>query len=185
MPAAHRFQIRVYYEDTDFSGVVYHANYLRFMERARSELLRELGLHHRALFDGTDDKPPLGFVVRSMHLDFAAPARMDDLLVVETHIQEVGGASVHMNQRILRDEAMLVSADVRVAVVAKGRAVRFPPHMRSMLVRALSAQRLVTDRGAHEEVETDEADKPEPDLEAAADRRIELEDTAERPAGRP
>jgi acyl-CoA thioester hydrolase len=138
MPLVHTLPVRVYYEDTDFSGVVYHANYLRFFERGRSELLRDLGLHHRALFEGAYSGARVGFVVRAMRIEFKAPARMDDLVDVETEIREVRGASAHMDQRIRRDGAVLVTAHVRVAVVASGRAVRFPPEIREALLRALA-----------------------------------------------
>ena len=137
MAAVHTLPIRVYYEDTDFSGVVYHANYLRFFERGRSEFLRTMGLHHRSLFEGRDGKAPIGFVVRSMAIEFQAPARMDDLVSVETQMLDVRGASARLTQRIRRIDAVLVSADVRVAMVAAGRAVRFPPEVRSALLRAL------------------------------------------------
>lgn len=138
MAIVHTLPIRVYYEDTDFSGVVYHANYLRFFERGRSELLRTLGLHHRALFEGTDGRARVGFVVRAMAVDFRKPARMDDVVNVETRMREVRGASARMDQRIVRDGAVLVAADVRVAVVAQGRAVRFPPEVKDALGRALN-----------------------------------------------
>ena len=87
----HRFTVRVYYEDTDFSGVVYHANYLRFLERGRTETLRDAGLDHASLFAA---EPPLALAVARMEIDFRRPARMDDLLVVETVVAEVGGASL-------------------------------------------------------------------------------------------
>ena len=75
--AIHRFSVRVYYEDTDFSGVVYHAGYLRFLERGRPEMLRDLGVDQASLFGA---EPPLGFAVARMEIDFRRPARMDDLL---------------------------------------------------------------------------------------------------------
>src|SRR5664280_1117740 len=86
----HHMQIRVYYEDTDFSGVVYHANYLRFMERGRTNYLRLLGADHRALFEETQNEAPgFAFVVRSMAIEFLKPARMDDLLEIVTKTLEV------------------------------------------------------------------------------------------------
>src|SRR3984885_594136 len=89
----HRQQVRVYYEDTDFSGVVYHASYLRFMERGRTNYLRLLGADQRALFEEmAKEAPGFAFVVRAMHLDFLKPARMDDLLEVVTTPSEVKGA---------------------------------------------------------------------------------------------
>ena len=86
----HVFAVRVYYEDTDFTGIVYHANYLRFMERGRTNYLRLLGADHRALFEAAEQEAPgFAFVVRSMDIDFRKPARMDDLLHVITAPQEV------------------------------------------------------------------------------------------------
>src|SRR5437773_2920087 len=91
----HHMQVRVYYEDTDFSGIVYHANYLRFMERGRSNYLRLLGADQRALFAQAEQEAPgFAFVVRSMNIDFLRPARMDDVLEVVTSYQEVKGASI-------------------------------------------------------------------------------------------
>src|SRR3974390_2092156 len=91
----HRQPVRVYYEDTDFSGIVYHASYLRFMERGRTNYLRLIGADHRALFEATAKwAPGFAFVVRSMHIDFLKPARMDDVLTVITEPSEVKGASV-------------------------------------------------------------------------------------------
>ena len=133
----HMFPVRVYYEDTDFSGAVYHANYLRFLERGRSELLRTLGVHHRALFEGAGGRTPFGFVVRALSIDYLAPALMDDDLRVETITIDVRGASVRMAQRILRNDAVLVTADVRIAAVSQGRAVRFPQPVRDAFARAL------------------------------------------------
>lgn len=120
------FPIRVYYEDTDFSGVVYHASYLRFLERGRTEFLRAHGIHQTALFDGESGQP-LAFAVRRMNIDFLKPARMDEELMIETGIVKIGGASIEMAQRVLRGEEPLVVAQVRVAAVAEGRAQRLPP----------------------------------------------------------
>ncbi|MDE2362720.1 MAG: tol-pal system-associated acyl-CoA thioesterase [Hyphomicrobiales bacterium] len=130
MGQPHRLSIRVYYEDTDFSGVVYHASYLRFMERGRTELLRDLGVHQQAIHAG---EAPFAFVVRAMTIDFLKPARMDDVLTVETSATEVKGASAILSQRVLRGEETLVTAEVKVAAVANGRPVRLPPQMRERL----------------------------------------------------
>src|SRR5438874_13394637 len=98
----HHMQIRVYYEDTDFSGIVYHANYLRFMERGRTNHLRLLGAQHRALFEEASAQAPgFAFVVRSMQIEFLKPARMDDVLVVVTGPQDVKGAAIVLQQRML------------------------------------------------------------------------------------
>jgi acyl-CoA thioester hydrolase len=130
--SAHRLQIRVYYEDTDFSGVVYHASYLRFMERGRTELLRDLGIHQQAIHAG---ETPFAFVVRGMAIEFLKPARMDDVLTVETSAQEVRGASAILAQRVLRGDEVLATADVKVAAVAQGKPVRLPPEMREKLAK--------------------------------------------------
>src|SRR5499433_3710582 len=100
----HRMAVRVYYEDTDFSGLVYHASYLRFMERGRTNYLRLLGADQRALFEETEQEAPgFAFVVRAMQIEFLKPARMDDVLEVVTAPQEVRGASVTLHQHVLRD----------------------------------------------------------------------------------
>jgi acyl-CoA thioester hydrolase len=126
----HRLPVRVYYEDTDFSGLVYHASYLRFMERARTEMLRDLGLHQRALLEGASGAP-IFFVVRAMEVDFQRPATMDDLLTVETSALALGGASLTLDQRVLRGEEPLVRATVKVVCVEAGRARRIPADVRA------------------------------------------------------
>ena len=128
----HLFPVRVYYEDTDFSGAVYHANYLRFMERGRTELLRSLGVHQGQSL-GASQGEAFGFVVRRMEIDFLKPARMDDELIVETTPMKVGGASIDLNQRVLRDGEVLVTAQVRVGCVVGGRAGRLPAEVRRKL----------------------------------------------------
>jgi acyl-CoA thioester hydrolase len=124
--------IRVYYEDTDFSGSVYHASYLRFMERGRTELLRSRGIDQGAIYAGQAG-PIFGFVVRAMKIDFWKPARMDDVVAVDTDVIRVGGASAEMIQQILRGGEVLLSAEVRVAAVANGRAFRLPAEIRDKL----------------------------------------------------
>ena len=127
----HHQQVRVYYEDTDFSGVVYHASYLRFMERGRTNYLRLIGADHRALFEQTEKEAPgFAFVVRSMHIDFLKPARMDDVLQIVTRPAEVKGASVMLSQRVMRGEDVLVEAAVQVAFVSGGRARPIPKPLR-------------------------------------------------------
>ena len=97
----HVMSVRVYYEDTDFSGIVYHANYLRFMERGRTNHLRLLGAGHRSLFEEAQQEAPgFAFVVRSMQIEFLKPARMDDVLEVTTAPEEVKGASITLHQRV-------------------------------------------------------------------------------------
>ena len=130
MSAVHQIPVRVYYEDTDFSGVVYHASYLRFMERGRTELIRSLGIEQRELFDG---ETGLGFAVRRMLIDFVRPAVMDDALTVETRPTLARGATMELDQRILRGEEVLVTAQVKVACVGGGRARRIPDLLRQRL----------------------------------------------------
>src|SRR5437660_1110905 len=99
----HVMPVRVYYEDTDFSGAVYHAGYLRFMERGRTNYLRLLGADQRVLFEeAAQDAPGFAFVVRSMQIEFLKPARMDDVLDIETLPEEVKGASILLHQRVTR-----------------------------------------------------------------------------------
>ena len=127
----HVMAVRVYYEDTDFSGIVYHANYLRFMERGRTNFLRLLGADQRGLFEEAEQEAPgFAFVVRSMTLDFRAPARMDDVLTVTTTPAEVKGASITLAQTVARGANILVEAQVRVAFVSGGRARPIPKALR-------------------------------------------------------
>ena len=107
----HTQQVRVYYEDTDFSGVVYHASYLRFMERGRTNYLRLIGADHRAMFEQAEKEAPgFAFVVRHMSIDFRKPAHMDDVLDIVTTPEEVKGASVMLNQKVMRGDDLLVEA---------------------------------------------------------------------------
>jgi acyl-CoA thioester hydrolase len=130
----HVLTVRVYYEDTDFTGIVYHANYLRYMERGRTNYLRLLGADHRALFEETaKEAPGFAFVVRSMNIDFLKPARMDDVLEVFTEPQEVRGASITLHQRVMRGEEPLVEASVRVAFISEGRARPIPKPLRTAM----------------------------------------------------
>jgi acyl-CoA thioester hydrolase len=127
----HLMQVRVYYEDTDFTGIVYHANYLRFMERGRTNYLRLLGANHRELFAQAEGEAPgFAFVVRAMALDYLKPARMDDVLDIVTAPSEVKGASITLQQQVRRGDEVLVSARVRVAFVSGGRARPIPRPLR-------------------------------------------------------
>jgi acyl-CoA thioester hydrolase len=130
----HHMQIRVFYEDTDFSGIVYHANYLRFMERGRTNHLRLLGAEQHALFaEAQAETPGFAFVVRSMQIDFLKPARMDDVLDVVTWPVAVKGASITLAQEVRRGEDVLVKAQVRVAFISEGRAQPIPKALRMLL----------------------------------------------------
>ena len=127
----HTQPVRVYYEDTDFSGVVYHASYLRFMERGRTNYLRLIGADHRALFEqAAAEAPGFAFVVRHMDIAFRKPAHMDDVLDIVTTPEEVKGASVTLLQKVMRGEELIVEAHVQVAFVSGGRARPIPKPLR-------------------------------------------------------
>ena len=121
MSASHRHEVRVYYEDTDFSGAVYHAAYLHFFERGRTEFLRAEGIHHSELA-----KDGIAFAVRAMEIDFPRAARIDDLLVVDTAVIEVSGARLTLDQSIERGDELIARAKVVVVAVKDGRAARLP-----------------------------------------------------------
>jgi acyl-CoA thioester hydrolase len=121
--------VRVYYEDTDFSGRVYHASYLRFLERGRTEWLRRRGFAHRDLMKTSG----LAFAVRSLHVEYLAPAVMDDLLTVETSVAKARGASIEFQQRVLRDDKELLTAAALVAAIRNGRPARIPDGLRRLV----------------------------------------------------
>ena len=126
----HRYPVRVYYEDTDFSGAVYHANYLKFCERGRSDFLRLIGIHHSDLKDAVWEGRSYGFVARRITMDFVKPAMIDDLLEVHTMFVRVSGARFEINQKVIRCAAAIFEADVTVALVGSGgRPVRAPGGM--------------------------------------------------------
>jgi acyl-CoA thioester hydrolase len=125
--AGHELLQRVYFEDTDFSGRVYHARYLHFMERGRSDYLRLLGIHHRELA-----AEGMAFAVRRMKIEFQKPAAIDDVLAIRTRPSRVGGARVELGQEIWRDGERFVTASVTVALIGPGgRALRLPPAIRA------------------------------------------------------
>ena len=127
----HVMPVRVYYEDTDFTGIVYHANYLRFMERGRSNYLRLLGANQHALFAQAEQEAPgFAFVVRSMQIEFLKSARMDDVVDVITAYGEIKGASIMLKQEVRRGDDLLATAHVRVAFVSGGRARPIPKPLR-------------------------------------------------------
>lgn len=131
MMAAHRFEIRVYYEDTDTGGVVYHANYLRFMERGRSEALAGLRVDQAGLLAAG-----IGLVVRRIELIYLAPARLMERLVVTTEVRRLGTARVGLGQAVWRGETLLVRASVEIACVGPGgRPVRLPAAVQAALAR--------------------------------------------------
>lgn len=129
----HHFPVRVYYEDTDAAGIVYYANYLKFVERARTEMLRDLDASHSSLSRDTG----LAFVVKRCTVDYFYPARLDDALDVQTLVEKIGGASLVLDQRIYRAERLLVTIEVRLALVDQEmRPARLP----KALIAALAPQ---------------------------------------------
>jgi acyl-CoA thioester hydrolase len=130
----HVLPVRVYFEDTDFSGLVYHASYLRWCERGRSDFLRLLGNDHRGLIDGSEGREPAAFVVRRMALEYLKPARIDDVLQIETRVKEVGVATLVLEQRVTRSGTVLFEAEVTVVLVAvSGRPMRLSRAIREAL----------------------------------------------------
>jgi acyl-CoA thioester hydrolase len=132
--SGHEMEVRVYYEDTDFSGVVYHSNYLKYMERSRTEWLRHLEIFHTDL-----EKDDSAFAIHRMSLQFGPPAKIDDLLIVRTTLNKLTGARSFLRQEVLRPdgdggEIMLCGADVEVAFINHGGgAKRFPDDLREKL----------------------------------------------------
>ena len=126
----HRFRLRVYYEDTDLAGIVYYANYLKFIERARTEFVRELGIDQKTLRSAHG----IVFAVRRVEADFLSPARFDDDLIVETRPHAQTGARIILRQDIRRGSELLFGAIVTlVALNGAGRATRLPPEIRKIL----------------------------------------------------
>jgi acyl-CoA thioester hydrolase len=130
--STHILPVRIYYEDTDFSGIVYHANYLRYLERGRTDFLRLAGINQSVLHAEGD----IVFSVRRMLLDFLRPARMDDVVIVETSVSVMKGASITMAQRIRRGEETLLTAEVLVAAIRDGRPARLPDAVRALMPQA-------------------------------------------------
>ena len=125
-PDGHVLPVRIYFEDTDFSGVVYHGSYVRFLERGRSDYIRLLGVHHTEL-DAGETGEPIAFAVHRMEIDFKRPARIDDVVEVLTRPKEVRGARILLSQTIRRGHEILVEAVVTVVLVNRaGRAQRIP-----------------------------------------------------------
>ena len=132
----HSMPLRVYYEDTDAAGIVYYANYLKFAERGRTELMRELGFAHSGIVAETG----VVFTVRRLTAEYRQPARLDDLLSVDTRVVEIAGATLLLDQRICRDGAVLAALDVLVACVGRdGRPRRVPPALRAALEKPAPA----------------------------------------------
>lgn len=121
----HILPIRVYFEDTDFTGLVYHANYVKFCERGRSDFVRLLGITHRELLQAGGGNEPAAFVVRHIEMDFLRPARIDDVLEVVTWRHEMGGATLTLMQEVRRADTVLMRAKVKVVLIsASGKPLR-------------------------------------------------------------
>jgi acyl-CoA thioester hydrolase len=114
----HVLPIRVYFEDTDFAGLVYHANFLKFIERGRTDFIRLLGIHHQSLANPEQGEAQV-FVVRRVEIDYLKPARLDDLLEVFTHCSEIGGASLTLTQEVRRGKTVIVRAKVVVVLISR------------------------------------------------------------------
>lgn len=141
--AEHVFPVRVYYEDTDAAGIVYYVNYLKFAERARTEMLRLLGRGQQAMME----REGVAFAVKSCRIEYHRPARLDDALEVRTGLVEVGGASLKVRQRIFRPRAgaaseLLADMLIRLAVMDRsGKPVRLPADIRAALAPEADAAR--------------------------------------------
>ncbi|MCK9387113.1 MAG: tol-pal system-associated acyl-CoA thioesterase [Sulfuritalea sp.] len=130
MSAIFQIDVRVYYEDTDAAGIVYYANYFRFLERGRTEFLRTLGHDQHALM-----QEGIAFAVRSVSAEFLKPAKLDDLLTIETAVAKLGRAQVSFAQRILRDNELLLDAKIRVACIdpERGKPIPMPRTLHQQL----------------------------------------------------
>jgi acyl-CoA thioester hydrolase len=130
----HVLPIRVYFEDTDFSGLVYHATYLRWCERGRSDFLRLMGNDHQALLTGAAGREPAAFVVRRMRIEYLRPARIDEVLEVTTSAKESTAATLTLDQRVSRSGIDLFTAEVMVVLIsASGKPLRLSAALREAL----------------------------------------------------
>ena len=137
----HVLPVRVYFEDTDCAGVVYHANFLKFCERGRSDFIRLLGIDHQSLAN-PDQGEPAVFVVRRVEIDYLKPGRMDDVLEVFTSCAEIGNASLVLAQDVRRDGALLARAKVSVVLVSRsGKPQRIGTLVRDALQRFVNHAR--------------------------------------------
>jgi len=128
----HILPLRVYYEDTDAAGIVYYANWLRFLERGRTEFIRALGVDQQALHRDEG----VAFVVRALAIEYVKPALMDDLVVVETQVETLKGPVMQLAQAIRRGDEVLTTAEVTVVAVKAGRPVRLPAALRAVIAAA-------------------------------------------------
>ena len=124
---AHEFNLRVYYEDTDAGGIVYHANYLKFAERARTEFLHQLGLSNSQML-----KQDIAFVVSKIEIDYKRPAMLEEILNVETSIEKMGAATLTLRQNVMRQGELIAGLKVCIAIVSlsEKRPVRIPPEIK-------------------------------------------------------
>lgn len=132
----HLYAVRVYYEDTDLSGITYHANYLRWFERARSDLLRCLGIDQRAAIEAGDG----AYAVADLHIRYRAPAKLDDDIIIETTASDIRAASCRMMQRAFRGDTLLAEADILAAFLSpEGRPRRQPREWRERFARFINS----------------------------------------------
>lgn len=128
----HVLPVRVYFEDTDAGGITYHASYIRWCERGRTDFLRLLGTDSRRMIDGSASFEPAAFVVRRMRCDFLKPSQMDDILEIDTRVKEVGGASATLSQSVNLDGKPVFELEVVVVLVAiSGKPLRIPAAVRA------------------------------------------------------
>jgi acyl-CoA thioester hydrolase len=131
MPKSHTFSVRVYFEDTDTGGIVYYANYLKFSERARTEFLRDFGFSHFKIMKEQE----VMFVVRSCVLNCLAPAHLDDVLEIKTHLKAPGHAKLALSQVIMREDQIIATLEVVLACVnLKGKPVKMDDNLRQLLI---------------------------------------------------
>ncbi|MBV7256244.1 YbgC/FadM family acyl-CoA thioesterase [Pacificimonas sp. WHA3] len=131
----HRFPVRIYFDDTDLSGIVYHANYLRFMERARSDMLRVAGIDQRATMEAGEGV----YAVASLEIAYKRPAKLDDVLIVESVVSRVRAAATEIRQSILREGELITQAVVTAALVAPdGRPIRQPAAWRNLFEKLMT-----------------------------------------------
>jgi acyl-CoA thioester hydrolase len=133
----HVLPVRVYFEDTDAGGITYHASYIRWCERGRTDFLRLLGTDSRKMIDGSAGHEPAAFVVRRMTCDYLRPTRMDDVLEVKTSLKAMGGASVTLHQAVTLEDRVMFEADVVVVLLAvSGKPLRLPADVRRAFSKA-------------------------------------------------
>lgn len=132
MTAPHSFQVRIYYENTDAGGIVYHASYLGLAERARTEMLRDMGYSHAKKFE----QEGIAFAVRTLSIDYSAPAKLDDLLEIKSQVVAIGGASLDLTQDIYKEGEQITAIKVRlVCIDRQGRPQRVPQELRDLFAK--------------------------------------------------